>query len=119
MTVCVVDYGAGNLRSVQKALEHLGAHAVVSGRAADIERADKVILPGVGAFGNAEASLDNLGLRAPILEYIAAGKPFLGICLGLQLLFESSDENPGFPVFLCSNRRFVTPAYAETTKIRL
>lgn len=92
--VCIVDYGAGNLRSVQKAVEHIGASTIVSSKVYDIERADKVIFPGVGAFGKAVAAIDSLGLRGSLLNSIKIGKPFLGICLGLQLLFEKSEENP-------------------------
>jgi len=92
--ICIVDYGAGNLRSVQKALEHLGADAQVSSSPKDIEEADKVILPGVGAFGKAVDAIDQLGLRQSLIHSIKQNQPFLGICLGLQLLFPSSEENP-------------------------
>ena len=92
--ICIVDYGAGNLRSVQKALEHLGADAFVSSSARDIENADKIILPGVGAFGKAVAAIDHLSLRKSLVHSIQQNKPFLGICLGLQLLFQTSEENP-------------------------
>ncbi len=92
--ICIVDYGAGNLRSVQKALERLGGRAQVTASAEDILAADKVILPGVGAFGKAVEALDRLQLRQPILRIIEKQKPFLGICLGMQLLLESSEENP-------------------------
>ncbi len=92
--ICIVDYGAGNLRSVQKALEHLGAQAQVSSSAKDIESSDKIILPGVGAFGKAVDAIDRLGLRPSLVQSIEQNKPFLGICLGLQLLFENSEENP-------------------------
>jgi imidazole glycerol-phosphate synthase subunit HisH len=93
--ICIIDYGAGNLRSVQKAVEHLGGEAQVSSSSADILSADKVILPGVGAFGKAVDAIDELDLRRPILQVIKNGKPFLGICLGMQLLMESSQESPG------------------------
>ena len=88
----IVDYGMGNLRSVQKALETIGVSATVSNRPADIEGARALILPGVGAFDGAIQTIRNLSLEAPLKEAIAAGKPYLGICLGLQLLFESSEE---------------------------
>jgi len=91
----IVDYGAGNLRSVQKAVEYNGAAAQITSNPADIEKADKVIFPGVGAFGKAIEKIETLELRSPLIEFIATGKPFLGICLGLQLLFENSEENPG------------------------
>lgn len=93
--IVIIDYGAGNLRSVQKAVEYHGSQARVTSDPRKIEKADKIILPGVGAFGNAIAAMDRLHLRAPVTESIASGKPFLGICLGLQLLLEKSEENPG------------------------
>ena len=95
--IAVVDYGMGNLRSVSKALEHLKADVKVTSDPADIERAEKVILPGVGAFGAAMEELKQRGLTEPLQAAIASGKPYLGICLGLQLLFEDSEENPGVP----------------------
>ncbi len=93
--ICIVDYEAGNLRSVQKAVEHTGAEAKVTSNPKEILEADKVIFPGVGAFGKAVEKIDQLGLRDTLLESIEKGKPFLGICLGMQLLFESSEESPG------------------------
>jgi glutamine amidotransferase len=91
----VVDYGMGNLRSVSKALESLGAAVRVSGDPADVERAKKVVLPGVGAFPAAMRELASRKLVEPIKAAIAAGTPYLGICLGLQLLFERSEEGEG------------------------
>lgn len=91
----IIDYGAGNLRSVQKALEACGADACVTNDPNDLHRADKVVFPGVGAFGNAAEALNRLGFFESIKEFVALGKPFLGICLGMQMLFESSEENPG------------------------
>jgi glutamine amidotransferase len=93
--IAVVDYDAGNLRSVAKALESLGADVRVTGDPTDVERADKIILPGVGAFGGAVRSLEAKGLVDPLRRAIQDGTPFLGICLGMQLLYESSEENPG------------------------
>lgn len=93
--IAIVDYGMGNLRSVQKALQKLGFDAEVTSDVADIRRADKLILPGVGAFGAAMANLRRAGLDRAIREFIETGKPFLGICLGLQLLFEVSEETWG------------------------
>ena len=87
--IAITDYGMGNLRSVQKALERLGAEALVTSDPNDLARADKVILPGVGAFKDAMDELDSRGLTDAI-KTAAAKKPFLGICLGLQLLFEES-----------------------------
>lgn len=92
INIVIVDYQMGNLRSVQKALEHVGATAVVSSDPKAIEAADKVILPGVGGFGDAIAELSSRHLIEPIRGFIAADKPFLGICLGLQMLLDSSDE---------------------------
>ena len=93
--IAVIDYDAGNIRSVEKALISLGEQVHITGDAEEILSADKVILPGVGAFGDAMKSLRARGLEEPIRAFIASGKPFLGICLGLQLLFESSEESPG------------------------
>lgn len=91
--IVIADYGMGNLRSVQKALEKLGYAAQVTSEADVVRRAHKLILPGVGAFGAAMHNLRRLGLYDAILEFIHAGKPFLGICLGLQLLFDYSEES--------------------------
>lgn len=91
----IIDYGMGNLHSVHKALLAVGCDATVSSDSALILAADKVILPGVGAFGDCMANLINYGLEQPIQQVLASGKPFLGICLGLQLLFEGSEEAPG------------------------
>ncbi len=90
--IAIVDYGMGNLRSVQKGLERVGQEAEITADAGVIARADKVVLPGVGAFGAAMANLDGAGLRQPVLDAVASGRPFLGICLGLQLLFTESVE---------------------------
>ncbi|NLP11467.1 imidazole glycerol phosphate synthase subunit HisH [bacterium] len=91
----IIDYGAGNLKSVHKALEHLGAQADIISTPEQLERADRVILPGVGAFGKAVEAMDRLRLREPLKQVIADGRPFLGICLGLQLLMQASEESPG------------------------
>jgi glutamine amidotransferase len=90
--IAIIDYGMGNLRSVQKALEKVGAEAVITQDPQVIADAAKVVLPGVGAMAPAMAKLGDLGLIGAIKKSIADGKPFLGICLGLQLLFEKSDE---------------------------
>ena len=90
--IAIIDYGVGNLFSLQRSLEFVGAEATVSGDAAVLRRADKLILPGVGAFGDAAAKLRATGLDQVVLEEAAAGKPLLGICLGMQLLFEESYE---------------------------
>ncbi len=93
--IAIIDYDAGNLKSVEKALVSLGEEVVVSRDSSVILNADKVILPGVGSFGDAMNNLDHFNLVDTIKNVAASGKPFLGICLGLQLLFERSDETPG------------------------
>lgn len=93
--IAILDYDAGNIRSVEKALQHLGEEAILTHDFREIQKADKVILPGVGAFGDAMEHLKHYELDRAIKEVVAMDKPFLGICLGLQLLFESSDETPG------------------------
>ena len=93
--IAIIDYDAGNLKSVEKALLFLGQECVVTRDPETILGADKVILPGVGAFGDAMEKLHRFGLVDVIRQVTAAGTPFLGICLGLQLLFRSSDESPG------------------------
>ena len=90
--IAVIDYGMGNLRSVQKALEHVGAQVIVTNDPNLIMSADSVVLPGVGAFKDCMANLTQLKLIDPIRKFIDGGKPFLGICLGLQVLFEESEE---------------------------
>jgi glutamine amidotransferase len=90
--IAIVDYGMGNLRSVHKALERAGCEAQVTSDPQEVEDASKIILPGVGAFRDCMHNLEELRLLEPVISSIVAGKPFLGICLGLQLLFEESDE---------------------------
>jgi glutamine amidotransferase len=90
--IAVVDYGMGNLRSVSKALEKVGFPGVVTQDSSQIEKADGLVLPGVGAFKKAMENLEHLRLVDPIITFIQSGKPFLGICLGLQLLFSESEE---------------------------
>ena len=90
--IAIVDYGMGNLRSVHKAVEQVGAEARVTSEPKGIKEAAKIILPGVGAFRDCMHNLETLHLLEPIISSIEAGNPFLGICLGLQLLFEESDE---------------------------
>jgi glutamine amidotransferase len=93
--IAILDYGMGNLRSVEKALEHIGATATITSDAAEVRGADGVILPGVGAFPKAMTRVRELGLDELIAERREAGVPILGICLGLQLLFESTTELGG------------------------
>ena len=91
----IIDYDAGNMKSVEKALQFLGEETVVTRDRQKLLAADHVILPGVGSFGDAMDRLSEYGLIPVIREIVDAGTPFLGICLGLQLLFESSEESPG------------------------
>ena len=95
MSVSVIDYDAGNIRSVEKAFAYLGQEVEVTRDRDRILSADRVILPGVGAFGDAMGKIRSYGLEPVIKEVVRQGTPFLGICLGLQLLFEESDETPG------------------------
>jgi len=91
--IVIVDYGMANLRSVQKAFERLGHAAEITGDPGRAGEADRLVLPGVGAFRDAIARLRESGLAAPIVDHVRAGRPFLGICLGLQLLFTTSHED--------------------------
>lgn len=91
--ILIIDYGMANLRSVQKAFEKVGHEAVISGDRNRVAEADKIVLPGVGAFRDAIAKLRETGLAEPLLDHLRGGKPFFGICLGLQLLFTTSHED--------------------------
>lgn len=91
--IAIVDYGVGNLRSVQKAFEYLACETVVTSDPVSIAKADGIVLPGVGAFGDAMVSLRRQGLLQPLKRFAASGRPFLGICLGMQLLFSVSEEH--------------------------
>ena len=93
--IAIIDYDAGNIKSVQKALQYLGQEAVLTRDREVILSADRAVLPGVGSFGEAMEKLKGYGLSEVVREFAATGKPFLGICLGLQLLFEESEESPG------------------------
>lgn len=109
MTIAIVDYGMGNLHSVSKAVERLGYECVVTGEAEQILAADHVILPGVGAFGDAMGHLRESGLDLVVKQVAAGGQPLLGICLGMQLLFSNSDEHgshEGLDIFSGSVVRF-------------
>lgn len=92
--IVLIDYGVGNLYSVAKAAAYVGGDVKISSDAADIKRADKIILPGVGAFGDCMKNLEATGLIPTIKQEISSGKPLLGICVGLQILFAGSDESP-------------------------
>lgn len=91
--VAVLDYGIGNVHSAQKALERMGADARLTSDARLVAEADGVVLPGVGAFGACMRALRSVGLEGPALEAVASGRPFLGICVGMQMLFERSEED--------------------------
>ena len=93
--IAIIDYGAGNIQSVSKALRHIGCDCIVTRDKEEIMRADGAVLPGVGSFGDTVDSLDRYGIKQTVKDYIAGGKPFLGICLGMQLLFPKSEESPG------------------------
>lgn len=107
----IIDYGMGNLRSVQKALEYVGAEALIASSPAELEYADRWILPGVGAFRDAISCLRSQGWVTPLREHVAADRPLLGICLGLQLLFDVSYEDgeyEGLGLVKGSVRRFTS-----------
>ena len=93
--LAIIDYGVGNLFSVEKAFHYLGADAVITSDAENIKRAEKIVLPGVGAFGDCMKNLEATGLIPTMKEELANGKKLLGICVGLQILFDGSEESPG------------------------
>ena len=93
--IAIIDYGAGNIQSVYKALRHIGCDCFVTRDRDEILKGDGAVLPGVGSFGDTVDSLNKFGIKDTAVEYIKSGKPFLGICLGLQLLFPASEESPG------------------------
>lgn len=95
LNVALIDYGAGNIRSVHNALIHSGANVTLTDDPAIIEKAHAIVLPGVGAFGDCARALESRGLMPTLKTWTASDKPFLGICVGFQLLFESSEESPG------------------------
>ena len=107
--ISILDYGAGNLRSVQNTLDEIGAQYELITTPEEIFAAEKIILPGVGHFGQMMRALDEMQVRDALIERLRSGTPFLGICLGLQALFEESDEAPdvrGFGIFQGQVRRF-------------
>ena len=111
--IAIFDYGAGNLRSVENTLDSIGARYEIVSNADGLRQADRIILPGVGHFGQFIRSIDSLGVRETFRERIADGVPFLGICLGMQALFESSEEAPelkGLAVYPGQVRRFASGA---------
>lgn len=106
--IAIIDYGAGNLSSVKKALDYLGAESEITDDKEKIFSATHIILPGVGSFGDAMMSMQKKELTEAVKESAVSGKPFLGICLGLQLLFESSDESPDVKGLGILNGKIVT-----------
>ncbi len=95
--ISIIDYGAGNLQSVEKALRHIGCDCQVTADPGALLASQAAVLPGVGSFGDAMEQLRARGLEQPIHAFVDSGRPFLGICLGLQILFEESEESPGVP----------------------
>ena len=112
--IAIVDYGMGNLRSAQKGFEKAGCEAVVTDAVSDIASADAVVLPGVGALGDCHDGLAARGLVEPVKEAAASGRPFLGICIGLQLLFEESEEGNASGLGIFPGRVVRFPSAAET-----
>ncbi len=107
--IAIIDYGAGNLHSVQNALNYLNAKHIIASSPQDLQKADKIILPGVGHFGQASTKLEKSGCYLTLLDWIKQDKPFLGICVGLQLLMEGSTEAPsakGFGFFKGKCQKF-------------
>ena len=111
--IALIDYGSGNIRSVFKALQHEGADVQLIGTPEGLKAADAVVLPGVGAFGDCVRGIQTRGLWEPLNDWLQSGRPFLGICVGYQLLFEKSEEatdgTRGFGFFSGKVRRFTTP----------
>lgn len=120
--IAIIDYGMGNLRSVQKAFERIGHSAVVTRDKKVINDADKIVLPGVGAFPDCMKNLADLGLIDPIIKGVEAGKPFFGICLGLQVLFTESEEfgtHKGFDIIKGRVIRFPAGLSSNGTKLKI
>ncbi len=120
--IAIVDYDMGNLRSVAKALERVGAEAVVTRDPSAIRDASHIVLPGVGAFKDCMRKLEDYGLVEPVIRGIEAGKPFLGICLGLQLLFEESEEfgtHRGLGLIKGKVKRFPSPLLQGDTELKV
>ena len=110
--IALIDYGSGNVRSVFNALTSLGADVRLTSDVGEISRAEKIVLPGVGAFGDCVRGLQERDLWEPMQDCLTSGRPFLGICVGYQMLFEQSEESPGirgFGFFAGKVKRFTTP----------
>jgi glutamine amidotransferase len=115
--IAIVDYGVGNMSSVKKAFDHLGAEVAIARESSTVDAADKIVLPGVGHF-SALSALNTAGLREALLKGILAGKPFLGICLGMQWLFDGSEEAPDLPgAALFSGRCRQFPAQVKSPHV--
>ena len=115
--IAIIDYDAGNLKSVEKALHYLGQESIITRDRDEILGADKVILPGVGSFGDAMGKIRDYGLEEVIHQVVEKDIPFLGICLGLQLMFESSEESPGVSGLGILKGRILRIPYKEGLKI--
>ncbi len=118
--ITIIDYGVGNLRSVVRAFENQGATCTISGNPEDVAHSDCIVLPGQGAFGEAIGHLTQKNLTEPIQKHIQDGKPFFGICLGFQILFESSEEkgmHKGLGLFKGHVKKFPTEFAGETFRV--
>jgi len=113
--IAVIDYGAGNLRNVCKALDFIGADIMLTDQPAEIERADKVVLPGVGAFADCMQGLQKRDLLEPLMDFAHSGRPFLGICVGMQLLFDVGEEMGEWPGLGLIPGRVVKFKFASTS----
>lgn len=122
MDIAIIDYGVGNLRSAEKAFQHLGFDAALTADPAALAAARKIVLPGVGAFGECMARLLARGFVEPLLREVRAGKPLLGICVGLQMLFESSEESlgiAGLGLLKGCVRKFSGPQYSGIDALKI
>lgn len=120
--IVVVDYGMGNLSSVAKAFQYIGEEVTISNTPAQVVSADRLVVPGVGAFGDAVAELNKQGLTDAIKQFVATGRPFLGICLGMQLLLDGSEEAPGeegLGLISGMNRLFQGPAFQGKDRLKV
>ena len=117
--IAIVDYGMGNLRSAQKGLEAVGHKALITDNPADISSADAVVLPGVGAFKDCYDGLVSRGLVEPVKDAVASGKPFLGICVGMQLMFDYGEEGEGSPGLGIFSGRVIRFPETDTTGLKV